>query len=113
MLELKEDPCSNNCFGCCFSQTAHIPEADPQNELFLVPFKCAIPVGTEDINGLYPQSVLLCVFNKDARGIEPHRLRIQESSSECRQVVTFQVGAGIGDKRKAARMRLRKGITQK
>ena len=86
-------PRSNDRFGCRFSQTAHVPEADPQNNALVVLFECALPVGAQDVNRFHLQPVFLRVLDKDAWGIKSHWLRVQESGCERRQVVAFQIDA--------------------
>ena len=59
----------------------------------------AQPVRAGDIDRLHFQAMALCVFNKRERLIKTHRLIVQHRSGERRQVMTFQIGAGISEQR--------------
>ena len=52
----------------------------------------------------------LRVLNDRERLIETHRLIVQRRRRERRQVMTFEIRAGISDERKAGRMRFGKSV---
>src|SRR6267378_1812664 len=95
---------SHNGPRAFFSQLAHIPEAKPKNNFFVVLFKNAVPVRTQNIDGLYLQPMFLSIFNKDTWCIKSHRLRIQQARREGCQIMALQIATGIRDQPKTVSM---------
>lgn len=62
VLERNDVPRSNDRLGRRFSQTAHIPEADSQNNALVMLFDGALPVGAQDVNRFYFQPVFLRIL---------------------------------------------------
>ena len=52
----------------------------------------------------------LGIFDEGGRVIKAHRLVVEQSGREGRQVVALQIGAGIGDDRKAGRVGFWKSV---
>src|SRR5271166_381299 len=55
----------------------------------------------------------LRIFHKSGWRIKPHRLVVKQRSRKSSEVMTLEIGAGIGDESKAGRVRLGKSIQRK
>ena len=59
----------------------------------------AIPLARVDANRAHLHAMLPRIPHHLRRGVEPHRLRVQQGGAEHVRVVAFHPGAGIGDQR--------------
>ena len=107
-------PRGYNGFGASLlSSCAH--SGNPAEEQFLASCFSSVQSHSErsHIDWLHLQSMALGILNKDTGGIKAHRLCIQKPGRERRQIMTFQIAAGVGNQTKTVSMRFGKGIAKK
>src|SRR5579859_3449274 len=104
----------DNFFGDFGAQAFDEAQAESQSQalsVFLLKlFERAKPVRASHVNGPDFQAVPLGIFDNCCGMIKTHRLIVQQGSSESAEVVAFQIGAGVGEKRETRGMRFRKSI---
>src|SRR5215831_2470819 len=83
-----------------FVQSAHITQSQakrPRVGGSRRGFECARPLGSQDIDGQRFESVPLRIFY-DGRGtVKTHGLVVQQSRGKRRQIMAFEISAGIGE----------------
>ena len=83
------------------------PQAQPQRRPVL---QRAIPSARADVDAAHRDAVLARVAHDLRRGVEPHRLRIQQRAGEGRRVMAFQPGRDIHQMRETRRVALGKSV---
>ena len=78
--------------------------------MILFVFKRTDRHGTLHINRPHAQAVALRILDEHGRRVKTHRLIVEQRASEGCQIMHLQIGRGIGDQRKAGRVRLRESI---
>ena len=67
-------------------------------------FQRAQPIRLRHIDRLDPQSVPLRVFHQCGGAVKAHRLVVEHGGSESSQIMAFQIGARVCNKREAGGM---------
>ena len=70
----------------------------------------AVPIRMIDVDRQHHNAMLLRVAHDLRRGIEPHRLRIEQSGRERRRVMAFQPARDIDQQRKAGSVAFGKAV---
>ena len=65
----------------------------------------AEPIGAQHVDGLDAQSVKLRIFHQSGRAVDAHRLIVQYGRRERRKIMALEIGAGVGNERKAGGVR--------
>src|SRR5271157_2830224 len=86
----------------CFSRVT-----TPESRL---PFQGASPAGARHVNRPHPEPMTLRVLHDHRWTVKAHRLIIQQGSGERGRVMTFEIGAGVGNEGEAGGVRLRKTV---
>src|SRR6266481_9659561 len=76
-------------------------------------FERAIPEAVVDIDGTYLDPVLARIADDLRRGVEPHRLAVEQGAGEDLGIEAFDPGRDVNEERKARRMALGKAIGAK
>ena len=69
-------------------------------------FQRAEPFRTLHIDWAHAQAVPLRILDKHSRGVEAHRLVVEQAACKGREVVNLEPGRGIGDERETGGVRL-------
>src|SRR5262249_51806934 len=105
---------AHNRLSRLLAQTSYVSQSQTNSErsVFLL-LERAQPLGTGNIDRQTLQSRGLRIFNNSEGRIKTHRLVIENRRRECSQVIAFQICAGVGNERKARRVRFRKTVKRK
>jgi len=90
-----------------FAQTLHHAEAQAHG---VVGFDGAVPIGALHAHRADDDAVAFGVFHNRRRGIETHRLVVEEAGVKFRRVMHLHVGAAVSDDREADRVRLGEAV---
>jgi len=91
-------------------QPFDVAQAQAKSDLAAVILQRAQPGGARHVHRLHAQAVPLRVLDDRGGLIEAHGLVVQQRGRECRQVMAFQIGAGICQQREAGGMRFGKAV---
>src|SRR5260370_32162114 len=104
-------PLTNNLFRSRLPQTADVTQADTETRNVLAilnsAFDRAVPFRLERVDGFHTQTVELCIMYQHCRTVKAHRLIIEQRRSERREIMKFQIRAGIGAQSETPRMGFR------
>ena len=73
-------------------------------------FQRAGPIGVLHVHGLYAQAVALRILHDGGGRVKTHGLIVEQRGGEGRKIVALEIGAGVGNQRKAGGVRLGKSI---
>src|SRR5258708_6284033 len=98
-------------------QPPDVTEPDAQTRNILVPLNRvldgAVPFRIEGVDRFHSEAMQLRIVHQDCRAVKAHRLIVEQRRRKRREIMTFQVRAGIGDQCEARRMGFRKPVTCK
>ncbi len=92
--------------GMGFLKSLHLAEADAQ----LAVLERGVPLRVAHVDGPDGDAVPLRVLDDGVRGVEAHRLAVEQRRGERRRVVALHVGARVGDERERRRVRLGEAV---
>ena len=91
-LALPDQPCRHG-----LAQAVDLPEAEAQGDLALALFQRAVPVGQIDVGGQHRDAMLARIAHDLRRGVEAHRLRIEQRAGEGRRVMALHPARHIDE----------------
>ncbi len=103
-------------FGIILAETLDLAQAEAQRIAAAGPVRLAaglqraVPVRAVDVGRAHLDAVLAGVAHDLRRGVEAHRLAVQERAGEDRRVVALQPGRDIDQEREARRVALREAV---
>src|SRR5260370_588335 len=109
-------PLTNNLFRSGLPQREDVTKADAETRNVLAilnsAFDRAVPFRLERVDGFHTQTVELCIMYQHCRTVKAHRLIVEQRRSERREIMKFQIRAGIGDQCETRRMGFREPVAR-
>ena len=106
--------CVVNAFGDVLREPADQPQAEPDCRLAariaIGEFQPAVPVAEAHVDRQHADAFALGILQELVRGVEPHRLTVDQAGDEGGGFVAFQPAARVGHQREARGMALREAI---